>query len=128
LIRRWFLNPYVQLGCNALSTAAADLLLKKGATAGETVTWYGLGALASVWTWLGIVAYLVGFASWLYVLRHIPLSIAFGLVTVVQLLVPLGARLFLGEYISPQRWLGIGCVLCGTVLIGRIAAKVDEIT
>ena len=126
MIRRIFLNPYVQLAFNALFTAAADLLLKKGATAGETVTWYGLGALASVWTWLGILAYLVAFACWLYVLRRIPLSIAFGLVTVVQLLVPLGAKFVLGELISPQRWLGIGCVLCGTALIGKIAAQVEE--
>ena len=128
MIRRVLLNPYVQLGLNALFTTAADLLLKKGATAGETVTWYGLGALVSPWTWLGILAYLLAFGCWLYVLRHIPLSIAFGLVTVVQLLVPLGAKFLLGELISPQRWLGIGCVLCGTVLIGRIAAQVEEKT
>jgi len=81
-----------------------------------------------MYTWLGILAYLVAFASWLYVLRHVPLSIAFGLVTVVQLLVPLGARFFLGEFVSPQRWLGITFVLCGTILIGRVAAKVEEMT
>ena len=128
MIRRIFLNPYVQLAFNTVFTAAADLLLKKGATAGETVTWYGLGALVSAWTWLGIASYILAFLCWLYVLRHIPLSIAFGLVTVVQLIVPLGAKFLLGELISPQRWLGIGCVLCGTILIGQIAAQVEEKT
>jgi drug/metabolite transporter (DMT)-like permease len=126
MIRRMFLNPYVQLGFNAIFTAGADLSLKKGATAGESVTWYGLGALVSPWTWLGILSYIIAFACWLYVLRRIPLSIAFGLVTVVQLIVPLGAKFLLGEFISPQRWLGIGCVLCGTILIGKIAAQVEE--
>jgi len=69
------------------------------------------------------VAYLVSLACWLYVLRHIPVSIAFGLISVAQVLVPLGAWLFLGESISPRRWIGIASVLCGTVLIARTIVR-----
>ena len=122
---RWFLNPYTQLACDALLVTTAELLLKKGATSGTplsaSIAWLGIGALASVWTWLGILAYLLSLACWLYVLRHIPVSVAFGLISIAQVLVPLGAWVFLGEGISMRRWIGIASVLCGTVLIARTA-------
>ena len=101
-------NPYFQIALGALLITTSELLLKKGATH---------GALLSGWTWLGILTYILSFASWLYVLRHLPLSIAYGLITIVQVLVPLGAWIFLGETISMHRWIGIGCVLCGTLLV-----------
>ena len=66
--------------------------------------------------------------SWLYVLGHVPLSIAYGLITIVQVLVPLGAWVFLGETISAWRWVAIACVLCGTLLVARSAAKIEEAT
>jgi drug/metabolite transporter (DMT)-like permease len=114
-VRRFFLNPYLQIGIGALLVTVSELLLKKGAMS---------GALASGWTWLGIVTYLLSFASWLYVLRHLPLSIAFALINVVHVLVPLGAWAILGETISMQRWIGIACVLCGTVLVSQRAGRV----
>jgi multidrug transporter EmrE-like cation transporter len=127
---RWFLNPYTQLGCDALLVTTAELLLKRGATSGTplaaNIAWLGIGALASVWTWLGILAYLLSLACWLYVLRHIPVSVAFGLISIAQVLVPLGAWVFLGEAISMRRWIGIASVLCGTVLIARTSTARRE--
>jgi len=124
---RWFFNPYVQLAFDAILVTTAELMLKMGATASTPLTasisWLGVSALASKWTWIGIVAYLVSLACWLYVLRHIPVSIAFGLISVAQVLVPLGAWVFLGESISPRRWIGIASVLCGTVLIARTVVR-----
>jgi multidrug transporter EmrE-like cation transporter len=127
--RGLFLNPYVQTGLAALLVTVSELLLKKGAMSGAAmpagIRWLGIGALASGWTWLGIVTYLMSFACWLYVLRKLPLSVAFGLISIVQVLVPLAAHQFLGEAISLQRWIGIACVLCGTALVGGTAAKVQ---
>ena len=123
-LRRWFFDPYVQLSFDALLVTTAELLLKKGATSGaplpEGIAWLGFGAQASMWTWLGILAYLLSFACWLYVLRHIPISVAFGLISIAQVLVPLGAWLFLGEAISLRRWIGIASVLAGTACIARM--------
>ena len=112
-MRRIFLNPYVQIGLGALLITASELLLKRGATS---------GALASPWTWMGITTYLLSFASWLYVLRHMPISVAFPLINIVQVLVPLGAWWILGESIPLQRWIGISLVLCGTLLVARSEA------
>lgn len=120
---RWFFNPYVQLGFDALLVTTAELMLKKGATTAAplppSIAWLGVGALASTWTWIGILAYLLSLACWLYVLRHIPISIAFGLISIAQVLVPLGAWMFLGEAISVRRWIGIASVLLGTMCIAR---------
>lgn len=107
---------YIQIGVGALLVTTSELLLKTGAVH---------GGLFSGWTWLGIVTYILSFASWLYVLRHLPLSIAYGLITIVQVLVPLGAWIFLGESISLQRWIGIALVLCGTIMVAQSAARIE---
>ncbi len=129
-MRRRLLDPYVQIGLGALLVTASELLLKKGATSGAAMppglAWLGVGALASWWTWAGIATYIASFASWLYVLRHLPLSIAFALINIVHVLVPLGAWALLGETISIKRWIGIGLVLCGTVIVARPAATAEE--
>jgi len=101
-------GAYAAIAIGALLVTASELLLKQGATH---------GALRSPFTWLGIVTYILSFGAWLYVLRRLPLSIAYGLISIVQVLVPLGAFLFLREAISMQRWIGIAFVLCGTLLV-----------
>ena len=126
----WFFNPYAQLAVGALLVTASELLLKKGATAAPGLSgpgaWLGVGALASGWTWGGIVCYVLSFASWLYVLRFVPLGVAFALINVVHVLVPVGAWLLLHEAISTRRWVGISLVLGGIALVARPAAKAEE--
>jgi drug/metabolite transporter (DMT)-like permease len=128
--RRAFLNPYLQLlGAQVLITAA-EVLLKKGASAslsapGESEL-LGITALASGTTWLGIFFYTLSFLVWLHVLRLLPLTQAYALASVVHVLVPAAAWLFLGEVISPTRAAGIALVLCGVVLVAAPAAKAEE--
>ena len=124
----WFVNPYVQLGIGALLVTVSELLMKKGASdpGAGSVGWFGVAALASGWTWAGIVTYVLSFLSWIYVLRFVPLGIAYALINVVHVLVPLGAWLFLHEPVSPRRWLGVSLVACGILLILRPAVKAEE--
>lgn len=121
-----FFNPYVQILAGALLVTASELLLKKGASVAPGASWTGLNALASAWTWGGIVTYVMSFASWLYVLRFVPLGIAFALINGVHVLVPVGSWVFLGETLSARRWAGIGLVVCGVLFIARDAARVEE--
>src|SRR5947209_1310520 len=85
-----FFDPYIQLGLGAVLVTASELLLKKGATvnppAAGWLTALGVTALASWWTWAGIVTYLLSFASWLHVLRFVPLGIAFAIINIVHVL------------------------------------------
>jgi multidrug transporter EmrE-like cation transporter len=126
-----FLNPYVQLAIGALLVTASELFLRVGAkaTAGHMTglaATFGLAALGSLWTWCGIVTYVLSFLSWIYVLRYIPLGIAFAAINVVHVTVPLGAYLILHEDIHLRRWIGIGLVICGLLLLIQQVVKAES--
>lgn len=127
---RLFGNPWLQIALNALIVTASELFLKLGARAtahlSHSFSWTGVTGLASLWTWLGIVFVILSLMSWLYVLRQIPLSVAFPLSNVVHVLVPLTSWIFLNELISPRRWLGIAFVLIGLVIVAKPFARIEE--
>ena len=127
---RIFLNPYLQVFLGALLDTTGELLLRKGSLdapkLGGAAGVFGVTSLGSWWTWIGIVSYCLSLVSWLYVLRTVPLSVAFPLINIVHALVPLGAWAFLGEVISRQRWLGIGLIMCGVLAIVRPLVKAEE--
>jgi drug/metabolite transporter (DMT)-like permease len=121
--------PYAQILLGALLNVAGEVLLKRGsswAVQHASVGVFGLAALASVWTWIGVACYIVALLNWLWVLRTVPVSIAFSLMNAVYVLVPLAANVFLHEPIHPRRWLGIAFVLSGALLIARPLAVAEE--
>ena len=125
-----FGNPWLQLALNAIIVTISELLLKIGAAKTASLTsrhdWTGISALVSIWTWLGIVFVILSLVSWLYVLRLVPLSIAFPLSNVVHVLVPLSCWICLGEHISTQRWCGIALVLLGLIVVAKPFARIEE--
>ncbi len=44
----------------------------------------------------------------------------------MHILVPLSSWIFLGEAILPRRWLGIGLVLVGLLIVAKPAARLEE--
>jgi len=114
-------------GCNSLECGlcvlVSEFLLKRGATQvaepDSAFSWTGINGLASPLVWWAILLIIASFISWLYVLRYIPLTIAFPLSRVVDILVPLGCWIFLGESISPLRWCGIALVIIGLALVAK---------
>ena len=126
---RWWANPWFILVLEAIFVTASEVLLKVGASETRRVEgweWTGLMSLASIWIWLAIVFVILSFICWIYVLRHIPLSIAFPLSNVVHVLVPLSCWIFLGERISETRWCGIAIVVFGIAVVARPIAKIEE--
>jgi len=125
-----FANPWFQLWLSVGCVLVSELLLKRGATAtahlAQDWAWTGVTGLASPLVWLAILFVIVSFISWLYVLKYIPLSIAFPLSRVVDVLVPLSCWLILGEHISAQRWLGIALVVIGLAVVAKPAARLEE--
>lgn len=115
----------LQLALSIVFFTAAQLLLKRGATAAADSA-FNFGALASPWVWLGIVAEIASLVTWLGALRTLPLSVAYNIGGLTHVLIPLGCWGFLGESIPPLRWLGIALVLAGVVLSARSAAEVEE--
>jgi undecaprenyl phosphate-alpha-L-ara4N flippase subunit ArnF len=113
---------------------AADLLLKRGANAASTdnshgiLSTLGLTAMISPYTLAGIVFHLAGLAAWLYALRHLPLTLAFCFTALEQATIALGAWLWLGELISPLRWVGIGTIMIGVLLLVPSIVKSEQRT
>ena len=127
---QFFGNPWLQIALNAIIVTASELFLKLGArdTAhlNRSFAWTGISGLASLWTWLGILFVILSLISWLYVLRRVPLSVAFPLSNVVHVLVPVTSWIFLNELISPRRWLGIALVLIGLIIVAKPFARIEE--
>jgi drug/metabolite transporter (DMT)-like permease len=80
----------------------------------------------TLWTWAGIVSYVGGLFCWLYVLKSIPLSVAFPVINGLHMGVPVGAYFILHEPFPAKRWLGIGIVLMGVLLVLKPVAKAEE--
>jgi drug/metabolite transporter (DMT)-like permease len=124
-----FGNPWLLLAFEALFVTASETLLKVGASQTQRVAgweWTGLLALSSIWIWCAIVLVILSFLCWIYVLKYIPLSVAFPLSNVVHVLVPLSCWIFLAEHISLRRWCGIGIVICGLAVVAKPVAKIEE--
>jgi multidrug transporter EmrE-like cation transporter len=128
----WLLNPYLLIFVGALLDTTGEVLLSKGsrivANNPDLTTGFFafLGPLHSMWTWIGIVSYILSLLTWLQVLRFVPLSIAFPLVNVVHVLVPWAAHTFLHEVVPPRLWAGIGLIFVGILVIARPLMKVEE--
>src|SRR5687767_13741501 len=113
-------RAYLKLGACAVLLAAGELLLKIGATAQPD------SPMTHWVTWVGIVFYVLNFVAWLEALKTIPVGIAFAVQSVVQLMVPVAAWLFLHEHISSGRALGILLVFAGVLLAAAPSAVAEE--
>jgi drug/metabolite transporter (DMT)-like permease len=125
-----FANPWLQLALSVLCVLASELLLKRGATQvadpNSALSWTGINGLTSALVWWAILLVIVSFASWLYVLKYIPLTVAFPLSRIVDVLVPISCWIFLGEIISVRRWCGIALVIIGLALVAKPVARLEE--
>jgi len=127
-----WLNPYLHIALNGLLVTASELLLKYGAM--QTVQSdmpllhdiLGIGTLGSLWVWAGIICYILAFVNWLHILRWVPLSVAFPLTGAVHVMIPLGSWLFLGEAVSPLRWIGIAMIITGIWFIAEPLMRAEE--
>lgn len=125
-----FGNPWLQLALSVLCVLASELLLKRGATQvadpNSALSWTGINGLSSPLVWWAILLIVLSFASWLYVLKYVPLTVAFPLSRVVDVLVPISCWIFLSEIISVRRWCGIALVIIGLALVAKPVARFGE--
>jgi drug/metabolite transporter (DMT)-like permease len=69
--------------------------------------------------WLGLGCYGMSAMLWLVVLSRLDLSYAYLLLASMYVLIPLVSWLFLGERISPMRWVGMVVVVLGVVIVAK---------
>src|SRR5262245_33884196 len=119
-------KTYSLLSLMVFFSSLGNVLLSKGMKAVGTIEDYSPLALISLFAktftnesiWLGIVSLLVFFVCNLLVLSWADYSfvqpasaIGYGLVAVLGYWI-------LGEFVSPMRWVGIGFISAGVVLVG----------
>jgi len=123
-------NPWLHLIISIVCVAIYELLLKRGArdtaNLSPSWSWTGLTGLASIYVWIAIVFVIISLITWLYVLRYLPLSIAFPIAQSVHVLIPLGSWLILGENIVTLRWIGIALVSLGLAIVAKPVARLEE--
>ncbi len=114
---------YLILLAVMLTASVGDTLLSHGMSQVGQVSFDHLGlllhALANPWVIAGILCLLGFFASYLTALSWADLtfvlpSTAFGYVVVALL-----SRFWLHEHISPYRWIGILCIVCGVGFVAN---------
>src|SRR2546423_14729394 len=110
-------HPWLHLAISIACVTIYELLLKRGAAETANLSpswsWTGLTGLASIYVWIAIVFVILSLITWLYVLRYLPLSIAFPISQAVYVLGPLGGWLIFREKIITLRWIAIGIISVG---------------
>jgi drug/metabolite transporter (DMT)-like permease len=67
----------------------------------------------------GMGLYVLGAVAWLTVLSRIPLSLAYPALALSYAFTPVLAWLLLGESVTSLRWVGIGIIALGVVVVSR---------
>jgi multidrug transporter EmrE-like cation transporter len=76
------------------------------------------GAYKDKWFVIGITCFVLEFVCWTLALQRLDVSLAYQLGCLSFVGVALLSRLLLREQICVTRWVGITCVLLGSILVG----------
>jgi len=110
---------------NMLCVAASEIFLTMGAKETTHVAIFGVAAMSSMMTVVGIGLQIAGFICWMLALRTVPLGLAYNFTCANQVLVPITAWLFLNEHVSPLKWLGICLVVVGIALLVPLIVETE---
>jgi len=102
----------------AFSMAGGQLLFKLGAPRwkGSTAMEWILSFATNPYLMVAVVLYALTILIWIYVLRTLPLSVAYPLTALSYVIVPCLSYLLLHEKISLQTVVGSGIIILGVVI------------
>jgi drug/metabolite transporter (DMT)-like permease len=75
--------------------------------------------LATPMVLAGLGLYVLGAAVWLTVLSRVPLSLAYPVLALSYVVTPIVSWMVLGESIPSMRWIGLGTICLGVLIISR---------
>lgn len=83
-------------------------------------TWRFWSHMLTNW-WFLLCGIMFGGASllWMYILKHWPLSMAYPMVSMSYVIAMVMAVVFLHESIVWTRWLGVGLIMLGCVMVAK---------
>jgi uncharacterized membrane protein len=92
---------------------------------GPSVVGY-LEAFLNPWIWLGIGLLILWMLSRMALLSWADLSYVLPVTSIGYVLNAVMGAVFLGERVSPQRWLGTVLIVAGTALVGATSIRTRE--
>jgi multidrug transporter EmrE-like cation transporter len=108
-----------------LLNAAAQLLLKAGATRLNSLDWSIsnatslAGSLASNWPIIGgLGCYVISVVIWIGALTKVPVSVAYPMLSIGYIVNAIAAYYLFSESLSMMKILGIGLIVVGVVMVG----------
>jgi multidrug transporter EmrE-like cation transporter len=121
------LQSFLLILASIIASVAGQYVLKTGAgqlgTLGVEQAGNGLAiafrAATNPWILGGLACYAMGAVSWIVVLTRVPLSWAYPILALNQILILLVAWLFLGETVNAMRWCGALLVVAGVIMVSR---------
>ena len=113
--------------CGVLLNACAQLLLKAGTNAlGGAITLNGQNwfptfvRVLTQWPIVaGLACYGISVVVWIIGLSRTDVTVAYPMLSLGYVVSAIGAWLFLGEIVSPQRMLALAVIVVGVVLLAR---------
>lgn len=112
-------TPIILALLTALSMATGQLMFKFGAVRwqGNSLSQWAISFLTNPILLGAVFLYAVTILIWIYVLKTLPLSIAYPLTALSYVLVPLLSMAFLHERISFSTVIGSGLIICGVAIM-----------
>lgn len=104
--------------CSTVFEATGQFAFKRAADMRPT----GAGPLTAAlvnyrWVLFGWLGFIIEGLFWSGALYFLDISVAHPIGSIVFVVVAVLSRIFLREQVSPRRWLGIGLILAGTILV-----------
>lgn len=103
-----------------LAIGAGQVLFKLGATASNAEGASFLARYGNPWLVAALVLYVGATVLWVYVLKHVPLNVAYPFMGLAFLVVPVAAALFAGEPLAARHLAG-GAVIAAGIWIAQSA-------
>ena len=109
------MSPYLALMIFTVTLAVGQLLFKLVAGRAD---WSRPGETLALdpALWLALIFYGGATVLWVWILKQVPLTLAYPFVAVGFILVPFGAWAFFGEPITWRYTAGVGLIVAGVVL------------
>ncbi|WP_038674201.1 hypothetical protein [Pelosinus sp. UFO1] len=115
----WLMNWIPWFVLSAIFESYGQVLFKKAALSTQHLSgyFYFKGLAKSYYLYLGIILYLGEMAVWLYIISNIPLSIAFPLSGLQEMILVLFVAVTLKEKVAPLAWFGVFLIAIGVSLV-----------
>ena len=121
------LTTFAFIITGVLLNAAAQLLLKAGTNAlGGAIhltaqNWFstGIKVITQLPILAGLACYGISVVVWIIGLSRADVTLAYPMLSLGYIATAIGAWLFLGEIISPQRMLAMAVIIVGVALMAR---------